>query len=277
MNTFISNYIKQTTYTNPHQYAYLYSDIPNDICSIVKIVNNLLIHPSKLSKYSDINVNETEIWNNEPKTVFDILKKLAKKNNTSLVNARANNEKVIVTCRGFTLLLTSILRHKGIPARARAGFAPYIVKEINIDHFICECYIKQQQRWVLLDADFLKIDFDKSEFCYVANVYLDCLSGKKDALKFGCDDNWGFSYIIMYLNLDLLCLCKAEYWYNPKTPITNKLYWSGKTSYNEATKNLSTNEKKLLFELAKLMQYCNENYSRLQDILNNDLCLLPKL
>lgn len=56
-----------------------------------------------------------------------------------IANNKDYNDRVIISCRGFTLLLVSVLRYKGIPARARAGFAPYILNNgINIDHWICE-------------------------------------------------------------------------------------------------------------------------------------------
>ena len=270
----LTNYKNQTNFTDPKQLVFLYSNLPNSINSIVKLVNALLIHPSKLSKYPALQVSEQEV-NNEPRTVFEILQKLHNKSKKCLTEPRSPQERVIVTCRGFTLLLTSILRHQGVPARARAGFAPYIVQGVNIDHFICEYYDELKQDWILLDADFMKIDFNRNEFFNVANVYEDCLANKQDAMKFGCNSEWGYSYIIMYLNLDLLCLVKEETWYNPKTPLTNKLVWGGKKDYSVATQNLTDSEKELLHKLAELMKDCHKNYNLLKEFLNNNQFLQP--
>lgn len=268
-------YLNNTKHTNPEELAYLYEELPDDIGSICKVVNALLIHPSCLSKYPELKVNEDEIWNNEPRTVYEILMLLNNRNNRGLLVKRNDNEKVVITCRGFTILLVSILRYKGIPARARAGFATYICDDINIDHWICEYWDEVQERWILIDADFMKVDFSPAEFKYSANIFSDSINLKIDPLKYGYDDNLGMPYIIAYLNLDFLLLFHDELWYNPKTYITEKLNWDKCSIYEDAVRNLSEEEKELICELSELMAYPDSNYAKLNKLSKKNSLLLP--
>ena len=57
--------------------------------------------------------------------------------------------------------------HKGIPARARVGFANYFQPGKNVDHWVGEYWSTAEQRWILVDAQvdehqakFYKPDFD---------------------------------------------------------------------------------------------------------------------
>lgn len=278
MENHVKRFKKITKHTEARELAYLYDEIPNEIEAICKVVNSLLIHPVRLSEYPELNVSEEEIWNNEPKTVYEILTKLKSKSDQGLLANRNAQEKVIITCRGFTILLTSILRYKGIPARARAGFAPYLCEGVNIDHWICEYWDIDKKKWILLDADFMKIDFSSDEFRYTADVYLNCNNTLDDPYKYGCDDWWGMCYIISYLNLDLLSLVYDELWYNPHTYITEKLVWEKHSNYDSAVINFTKDEKELINKVAKLMTDINKNYNELTDLikLNDELLPIPK-
>ena len=50
------------------------------------------------------------------------------------------------------MLLCSILRTKGIPARLRCGFANYFEPDHFEDHWICEYWDKIRESWVMVDA-----------------------------------------------------------------------------------------------------------------------------
>jgi hypothetical protein len=272
----IEHYLQQTNYTDPLEYSYMYEAFSNNITEICYLVNQQLIHPAKLNQYPDVTPNESEIWNNEPKTAYEILKKLTEKSKNGIIDNKANKDRVIITCRGFTLLLVSVLRYKGIPARARAGFAPYILNNgINIDHWICEYWDITKEQWMLLDADFLKVDFPKTEFKYVANVYLDALEGKINPLDYGWDESWGMAYIISYLNIDLLSILYGEPWYNPKTELTESLHWELKSEFSSAVRNLSSKDVKLIRKVAELLLDPDKNFYHLKELLIKNQKLMP--
>ncbi len=45
-----------------------------------------------------------------------------------------------------------MLRHLGIPARARCGFAKYFEPDRHMDHWVVEYWNAEQQRWIFVDA-----------------------------------------------------------------------------------------------------------------------------
>ena len=69
---------------------------------------------------------------------------------SSLLNNYEQNKKTFGTCRDYALLMTSILRYRGIPARARAGFGKYFTKGRYEDHWVCEYWLTDEDRWVMI-------------------------------------------------------------------------------------------------------------------------------
>lgn len=63
---------------------------------------------------------------------------------------RALADYLYVTCRDFALLAMSALRHRGVPARLRVGFAGYFTPGLWMDHWVCEYWL--EGHWRLLDA-----------------------------------------------------------------------------------------------------------------------------
>src|SRR5690606_26618369 len=74
------------------------------------------------------------------------------------------------TCRDFALMLCAMLRHRGVPARVRCGFADYFSSNGREDHWICEYRPAGEGRWALADPQLdvphrahLGIDFDTAD------------------------------------------------------------------------------------------------------------------
>ncbi|KAF9167023.1 hypothetical protein BGX20_011715 [Mortierella sp. AD010] len=51
-----------------------------------------------------------------------------------ITTPRVLTERLVACCRDFTLLFVSMARAKGIPARARVGFAKYFIPGLYLDH-----------------------------------------------------------------------------------------------------------------------------------------------
>lgn len=64
---------------------------------------------------------EDDIFPTAQSVIAELLRK-----NPNYTTKRKAKDKVHVTCRSQAILLASILKAKGIPARARSGFAEYI-------------------------------------------------------------------------------------------------------------------------------------------------------
>lgn len=143
-----------------------------------------IIHPSafynKNSFWGDLSKIPTDRLFYEDDllpTGISMLSELLRRDSVYSIN-RKTNDKINVTCRGKAILLTSILKAKGIPSRVRSGFASYIKDDGNFyDHWITEYF--NGHRWVLVDADmygsdlgFDLTDIPRDRFLFGAEAYL---------------------------------------------------------------------------------------------------------
>jgi hypothetical protein len=66
--------------------------------------------------------------------------------------ARDPDRRLVGNCRDYSVILCSLLRHQGVPARARCGFEPYFTPGKHSDHWVCEYWSGSDGRWVRADA-----------------------------------------------------------------------------------------------------------------------------
>ena len=80
-----------------------------------------------------------------------------------LTEERPPEKRLQGCCRDFSTFLASILRYKGIAARARCGFATYFGPGHYEDHWVCQYWEAGETRWVRADAqlDTLQCDADR--------------------------------------------------------------------------------------------------------------------
>jgi hypothetical protein len=93
-------------------------------------------------------------------------------------------------------MLCCFLRSKGVPARLRCGFAAYFGGGWE-DHWVCEYWDKQAQRWRMSDAqidgvlkDSCRIGFDPKDvpdqsFLTAGRAWLDYRDARSDPNRFG--------------------------------------------------------------------------------------------
>jgi hypothetical protein len=139
-----------------------------------------------------------------------------------LRTSRSLDKKLLGNCRDHSLLLAALLRHEGIPARARCGFAAYFLPDHFEDHWVTEYWSQGQNRWVMVDAqldelqcDLLKIKFDtldvpRDQFLVAGKAWRMCRSREQDAGKFGIFDMSGLGFVRGNLVRDVASLNKVE-------------------------------------------------------------------
>lgn len=71
----------------------------------------------------------------------------------SLGRSRPPAERFVGCCRDATVFFLALARHKGIPARARVGFAAYFHPGWLIDHVVAEVWDDAESRWRLVDPE----------------------------------------------------------------------------------------------------------------------------
>jgi Transglutaminase-like superfamily len=70
----------------------------------------------------------------------------------AIVSPRVPERRVVGVCRHFATLFVALVREKGVPARARCGFANYFASGKHVDHWVGEYWNAMERRWVLVDA-----------------------------------------------------------------------------------------------------------------------------
>ena len=183
------NFAAQSAYSNPGTYAALLDDLPSDVAGITDVVRNVLIH----YRGGGIEFTGERLEEINHRWIDDLLATDQRRNGTPLATPREPADRVAGCCRDYTLLTVSALRHKGIPARSRIGFAPYFQPGFNCDHVVAEYW--NGDRWAMVDTQiepgehwgFDVQDMPAGTFKSAAEVWLGYRSGELDGDLFGVD------------------------------------------------------------------------------------------
>jgi hypothetical protein len=221
MTSALTYFSQHGTISNPGAYAHLYSNLPASIADLVKLVQGVTIHVFWMERYGfqapAERMDEVQLrWMDKR------LARTLELDARPLTEARPVEQKLIGNCRDHSLLLVSMLRHQGIPARARCGFGAYFMPDHFEDHWVVEYWNADRSCWVLVDAqldelqrDVLKIDFDpldvpRDQFIVGGKAWQMCRSGEQDSDKFGIFDMHGLGFVRGNLVRDVASLNKVE-------------------------------------------------------------------
>jgi hypothetical protein len=185
------DYAIQTPWSDPGSYSGLFDAAPDDVAGIAAAVRNLLIH----YRGGGIEFTGERLAEIDNRWVTAMLETDQKRNGTALTVPREPVDRVVGCCRDYTLLFVSVLRHKGIPARSRVGFADYFAEGFNHDHVVAEYW--NGDRWVMIDAQlepggahpFDVADMPAGPFQSAAEVWTRYRAGELDGDLYGVDPN----------------------------------------------------------------------------------------
>lgn len=281
-NEILESYKKTSLYTDLGLYKDFAQNLSDDIEELCVLQRKQIIHPVAFDD-NDIRNKKDCFWGDMTKvpvtrlryeddifpTAQSIIAELLRKNPNYNIKREAK-DKVHVTCRGQAILLASILKTKGVPARVRSGFAEYIHYDgICYDHWITEYYDEKEKRWKLVDADEHcpdhKMGFDLNDipydkFLFGAVAYLGVRQNKykPETILYASDPpTLGLKAAIRGLFYDFHSLMNNEiiFLHLPKY-IQDKNFELSEDEYTE------------LDNLANLMLNPNENFKQLQEIWN---------
>jgi len=184
-----------------------------------------------------------------------------------LTTVRPLESRLVGNCRDFATLLCGMLRHQGVPARARCGFGAYFEPEHYEDHWVCEVWRGDKGPWVLVDAQLdsfqceaLDIQFDpcdvpRDQFLVAGKGWQLCRGGQADPNRFGIFDMHGMWFIRGNLLRDLASFNKMEL-----------LPWDGWGLVEREDGELSAEDVALLDRVAALTLAGNEAFPEMRAV-----------
>ena len=185
------------------------------------------------------------------------------------VKDRLTENKMILTCRYVSVLVSAIYKAKGIPCRSRAGFAPYFRQGVSMDHWINQIWSDRENRWITIDADgfyegmlagtpVTQYVMKEGEFDWAAKAWLDIRRGRTKGTEFvyaDCLGTCSLKAVIRYLFYDFHALMNDEISY-----LFQPCY------VDEKFETLSEDDFCELDNLAELLLAPDENFSAMKRI-----------
>lgn len=142
-------YAQQSPFSDPGSYAALFDALSSGVPAGARVVQGLLMHPAAAKLYGQPPEPEGSGWGY--RTVTETLERLLALDDAPLTVIRPPARRLRANCRNFAVLFVAILRHQGVPARKRVGFATYLPGSHASTHEIAEYWDEAASRWVLVD------------------------------------------------------------------------------------------------------------------------------
>jgi hypothetical protein len=239
--------------------------IPQDIAGLVKLLQGLLVHIFWAERYG-ISLSDERKSEVNLRPAARRFARLFELDPAPLTNARPLERKLVSNCRDFSVMLVALLRHQGIPARARCGFGTYFIPGHYEDHWVVEVW--DGERWLGVDAQldelqcqalhipFYPLDLPPGAFVTGGQAWQLCRAGKANPDDFGIFEWKGWDFIRGNLFRDLLSFDRFEI-----------LPWDFWPALEKPLEESSESVWKALDDLAKLEVYSQADLDRLQAAL----------
>jgi len=195
--------------------------LPTALGDLCRVVQGLVVHPFLAHLYglpsSALRLDELEL-----RRASDMVAHIIALDARPLAEPRPPERRLVGNCRHFTVLLCSLLRAQGVPARARCGFGAYFTPTTFEDHWVCEVWDAAGGAWRLVDAQldarqieaihigFDPLDVPRTQFLVAGAAWQRCQRGAADPQRFGILDMRGLWFVRGNLVRDLAALAKRE-------------------------------------------------------------------
>jgi hypothetical protein len=274
-NNILDFYSSQGLVSDPKEYAAMLNDLPGDIEGLCKSIQGLLIHIFWMDRYGAQVPKERKEAEVNLRAFSRQLVRISELDNRPLSIPRPMETRLVGNCRDFTLFLTAILRHNGIPARARCGFGIYFMPGHFEDHWVGEYWDKDSMRWIMVDAQlddfqqkqlgiqFNPLDMTPGMFVTGGQAWKKCREGKSDPQQYGIFDMRGLDFIAGDLVRDFLALNKIEI-----------LPWDNwQLIKNE--KDFTPDHLELLDRMANLTENPDDNFEEIRRLFETNELIRP--
>lgn len=261
--------------TSAGEYTEVLNSLPADSERLAAVIQGLLLHEHWAPTYGQV-LSDERRSDTHNRSAATILERVCAVDGRPLGEPRPLEARIVGTCRNFTLLMVAIMRARGVPARARCGFANYFVDGLNVDHWVAEIWSDEEQRWKLVDPqidDFqlghLSIDFDlldvpRDRFLVAGDAWKRCRAGDADPATFGIMDMHGMWFIGGNVMRDLASLNKVE-----------MLPWDDWGAMPRPDQAISDDRLPFWDDLAELTSHPDEHFDQLRARYADDHLSVP--
>ncbi|UED83763.1 transglutaminase-like domain-containing protein [Streptomyces profundus] len=215
-------YTAQSVFSDPGALVARYADLPADPTRLAHIARGLVIHRLEGDHLDHAIPTERLHHDAETRYVDDILRIIVERDDAPLDRERPYSDRFVGICRDFALLFCSFLRHVGIPARLRSGFADYFADDgFHADHVVTE-YWDGARGWLLADPNVVAsppdgvdpLDVPRDRFVVAGAAWRAIREGRADPAAFGLRlpdlSLVGEWFVCGNVRLDLAALNRAE-------------------------------------------------------------------
>ncbi len=256
--------------TDPGEHGDRLAGLPGDIDALCAVVQGLLLHIFWAERYG-VSLSEERKQEVSIRQVAAMLARIREVDDRPLTVARPPDRRLVGNCRDFSVLLCAMLRHQGIPARARCGFGAYFLPDHYEDHWVCEYWNAAEARWVLVDAQLddiqreaLHIGFDpldvpRDQFLVGGRAWQMCRQEGADPDRFGIFDMHGLWFVRGNVVRDFVSLNKIEL-----------LPWDGWGLMVMHDQDLTPDDVALVDEMAILALSDNRAFERIRTMYISD-------
>jgi hypothetical protein len=150
----------QSLVTEPGPAAAAIDRLPSDLGALREVSRQLVFHYWADGDYAENGIAPERISEVDTRYAAAMFARLGELADLPLSAARQPRQRLLGCCRDFTVLFVAMARHKGIPSRARVGFASYFFDGWLIDHEIAEVWDASAERWRLVEPE---IDDDHAD------------------------------------------------------------------------------------------------------------------
>jgi hypothetical protein len=277
----LNHHLTTSAYTYAGSYEDYFKSLPDDIPELCRLICSQVIHPTTL-KEGNTKANASLAYGDMTKFPWhrmrcedDILQtatamtaELFRLDNRGFTMSRRVEDKIVVTCRYVSVLMSAILKAKNIPCRSRSGFASYFEDGISLDHWINQYWDEGKQKWITFDADFFaddslgfdQYDIPSEDFNWAANTWLKIRENEVEGDKFvyaGGEDSLKAAIRAVFYDFHALMNNEISYLFQPS-------YIEGKFE------KLSEDDFKEIDSLAELMLDPDANFNALCEIWNTN-------
>ncbi len=247
--------------------------LPRDLGSLCEVVQGVLIHRDIAPFLYGLTLTEEQRDDGHIRPIAQMLSRIHELDPRPLTVARETSRRLPSVCRHFSLMLSAMLRHQGIPARPRCGFGAYFNAGKFEDHWVCEYWDAGKAGWSLVDAqmdavqrkafnlDFNPLDVPRNRFIIAGDAWQMCRSGLADPAAFGLTHVHlaGLWFVAGNVLRDLASLNRME-----------MLPWDvwGLMDLND--ESLTTDKKALLDRVAALTLADDESFPEVRRIYESD-------